>query len=391
MGGTLAEAFDWWAVERRDELAVVTATERVTYGEFYQWSHAVADWLIEQGIELGDRVTILATNSLDWLVMLQGTMLAGGILAPINPRFTASEVSYLVGERYQSKLVFYDDERCELAQQVSDRVEASRTEPLSIVRQLRDRAGSERRGRPQITSDVDVVIIPTSGSTGYPKGVVYSHRSLIAYVSDIAMTMPFVPAYPAKTLVFGPFCTSAGYVVATQYFAYGGTVYVEEAFDPERAIDIIERERITALNGAPIFFERMMQSDRFASADLSSLRLANVGGAQVAKSLLDAWMDKDVTLRQLYGQTEAGGQATVNTDQGALRSPEKCGKGSLFTKSPSWMKAAPFARQIRRVKLLFVVPGLWSVTGMTRRLPPKPWLTAGCIPVTWVWSMKMAC
>ncbi|WP_022958300.1 class I adenylate-forming enzyme family protein [Spongiibacter tropicus] len=331
MGSTLAEVFDWWATERRDELAIVTATERVTYGEFYQWSQAVADWLIEQGVELGDRVTILATNCLDWLVMSQGCMLAGAILAPINPRFTVSEVRYLVGERYQSKWVFYDDARAELAREVANGLVDCQAAPLSTVRQLREQPASGR-SRPPLGPDTEVVIIPTSGSTGYPKGVVYSHRSLTAYASDIAITMPFVPAYPAKTLVFGPFCTSAGYVVATQYFAYGATVYVEEAFEPERAIDIIEGERITALNGAPIFFERMMQSPRFASADLSSLRLANVGGAQVAKSLLDTWLAKDVTLRQLYGQTEAGGQATVNTDRGALHSPEKCGKGSVFTR-----------------------------------------------------------
>jgi hypothetical protein len=66
VSGTLTDLFKWWAIERRDELAIVTATDRVTHGEFDRWSDALADWLIAEGLEVGDRVTVYATNSLEW-------------------------------------------------------------------------------------------------------------------------------------------------------------------------------------------------------------------------------------------------------------------------------------------------------------------------------------
>jgi fatty-acyl-CoA synthase len=385
VNNTLIEIFEWWADERADEAAIVSENDRVSYSEFYQWSQVVADWLIEQGICLGDRVTILATNSLDWLVMSQAAMLTGAILAPINPRSTASEVSFLLGERYQSKFVFYDNDRQPLAENVATKVPSIRLENLAIVAQFRGQKRNPNSVRPAITADTEVVIIPTSGSTGYPKGVVYSHRTLSSYAADTAMTMPFVPMYPAKALVFGPFCTSAGYVVATQYLSYGATVHVEAAFDPDRAIEIIEREKITSLNGAPIFFERMAVSPKFAAANLSSLRFCNVGGARVPNELLKTWLDKKVLLRQLYGQTEAGGQATVNTDKAAIESPEKCGKGSMFTKIAIMDEHANFCEPNVPGEIVIKGPGVmvryWDDPETTAKTLVDGWLHTGDLGV----------
>lgn len=332
MANTLTEVFDWWAVERPEQLAIVTADVQLTYREFYQWSHAVADWMAGTGLEKGDRITILATNRLEWLIVSQAAMVAGLILAPVNPKFTVSEVSYLVGERYQSKVLFHDDDRKSLAEKTAEKVGNTRVESLSFVHELRHQPRDTRVVRPIITPDDDVVIIPTSGSTGYPKGVVYTHRTLTAYASDTAVTFPFVPVAHCKVVIFGPFCTSAGYVVSTQYFHYGATVFIEESFDPDRAIDLIQQHRITSVQGAPIFLEMMMASPKFADADLSSIRFCTVGGARVTQKLLEAWLAKDVLVRQLYGQTEAGGQATVSTDTSAISDPDKCGRGSAFTK-----------------------------------------------------------
>jgi fatty-acyl-CoA synthase len=385
VNSTLLEIFEWWAGERANEAAIVTENDRVSYAEFYQWSQVTADWLIEQGVVLGDRVTILAANSLEWLVVSQAAMLSGAILAPINPRSTASEVSYLVGERYQSKFVFYDSERHSLAQDVASRTPDVRYESLELIKNFRGGNRNPQVSRPVITPDTEVVIIPTSGSTGYPKGVVYSHRSLSSYAADTAMTMPFVPTYPAKALVFGPFCTSAGYVVATQYLSYGASVHVEAAFDPDRAIDIIEKEKITSLNGAPIFFERMSASAKFVGADLSSLRFCNVGGARVSNDLLKSWLDKKVLLRQLYGQTEAGGQATVNTDTAAIEHPEKCGKGSMFTKIAIKDEQGNFCAPNVSGEIVIKGPGVmvryWDDPEATAKTLVDGWLHTGDLGV----------
>ena len=331
MSSTLIDIFKWWAVDRKDTAAIVTAKDQITYSELNCWAETIADWLIAEGLQRGERVTILATNSMEWIVLSQAVMLSGGILAPVNPRFTVSEVAYMVGERYQSKFIFHDAARAELANATQAKVEGCTVFDISVIDQFRNGASANSAPRPEIGLDDEVVIIPTSGSTGHPKGVVYSHRTLSSYVSETAIAEPY-SIDKAKVLLFGPLCTSAGYVVTTQYLAYGGTIFVEEAFEPLRAIQMSQEHGITVMMGAPIFFERMAASESFAAADLASLRYCLVGGARVSNQLLDTWLEKGVTLRQLYGQTEAGGQATVNSRSAALSDPEKCGRGSAFTR-----------------------------------------------------------
>ena len=331
MPGTLVDTFKWWAVERADQAAIVEGDDRLTYRELNDWAECVADSLLADGLQAGDRVTIIATNSMKWVIAAQGVMLAGGIVAPVNPRFTVSEASFIVADRYQSAVIFHDDERQPLAAAVAGKIPGCRLRSLEEVTELRHQKPRMEQPRPTITRRSDAVIIPTSGSTGRPKGVVYTHGGLVDYAADTAIARPGA-IHNAKVFLFGPLCTSAGYVVMTQYLNYGGTVYIEGIFDAQVALDKIQREKISVMMGAPIFFERIMDLPDFADADLSSLGYCLVGGAQVSRKLLDSWLNKGVILRQLYGQTEAGGQATINTDDGAINSPEKCGRGAPFTK-----------------------------------------------------------
>lgn len=331
MSGTLIETFKWWAVERADLPALVVGEEQVSYARLKAWSDSVAQWLVAQGIEPGDRVGIMAANSLQWIVLSQAAMLAGAILAPVNPRFTFSEASYLLLERYRVKAIFHDAERADVARKMADQVPGCGVFDLTEMDRLREIAADPKQVLPDVPLDAELVIIPTSGSTGRPKGVVLSHRSMAGYIADSCLARPGAFSEP-RVLLFAPLCTSAGYVVLTQYLAYGGTVYLEAAFDAPRALDKIVSQRITTMMGTPIFFERMAACDHFRDADLSSLHYCLVGGSRVSRSLLDAWLGKGVLLRQLYGQTEVGGQATFNTDQASISFPEKCGRGSMYTR-----------------------------------------------------------
>jgi len=331
MSGTLIETFNWWAVERASRPALVVGDEQVSYAELRNWAEAAAEWLQAEGVEQGDRVGVMAANSLQWIVLSQAAMLAGAILAPVNPRFTFSEASYLLVDRYRAKALFHDDERGEVVSKVGDQIPGARVLSLTELERFRDAKPTGVLHPENIALDTELVIIPTSGSTGRPKGVVLSHRSMSGYVTDSCLARPGAFS-EARVLLFAPLCTSAGYVVLMQYLAYGGTVFLEQAFDAEQALHKIVTQRITTMMGTPIFFERMAACESFRDADLSSLFYCLVGGARVSRVLLEAWLDKGVLLRQLYGQTEVGGQATFNTDQASITHPEKCGRGSVFTR-----------------------------------------------------------
>lgn len=331
MPGTLIELAEWWATERADETAIVLGDDRVTYKELHEWANTVSDWLRGEGLEPGDRVTTLAANSIEWLVLSQALMYAGAIVAPLNPRFTQSEVNYIVGERYRPKFVFFDPPREALAQAAVATVSGARAEPMEVINVLRGQQRPSAVRANVITADTRVVIIPTSGSTAFPKGVVYTHRSVVSYITQFAVAEP-AATDRARILLFAPMCTASGYVVSQQFLSCGGTVYIDIAFDASRALQTLIRERISVLMGTPIFLERMAACPEFADADLSCVRLCIVGGAPVSQKLLQTWLGKGVLIRQLYGQTEAGGLATINTLEGSRQFPEKCGRGMPFTR-----------------------------------------------------------
>ena len=330
MSGTLINSLNWWATARAATPAIVVGDDQVTYQQLERWATSVAEWLVELGVQPGDRIGVMAANSLQWAVLSQACLLSGALLAPVNPRFTLSEASFLLVERYRCTVLFHDADRRQLASELGQLSGQMQIQPLDSIDRFRDVAPSGKPLPQNLDADTEIVIIPTSGSTGRPKGVVYSHRSMLSYLTETALTQP-AAIDKGRVIIFAPLCTSAGYVVMTQYLGYGGTVFLEQAFDPAQALEKIVRHRITSMMGAPIFFERMAAVAGFVEADLSSLQFCLVGGAQVSRGLLETWLAKGVLLRQIYGQTEVGGYASINTDEAAISHPEKCGRGSIFT------------------------------------------------------------
>ncbi len=330
MPGTLVEAADWWAADREDVPALVTPEEQLTHGQLKSWSQAVASWLAGQGIGPGDRVSVLSQNCLEWCVLAQAALRAGAILAHVSPRFTVSEAAYMLG-RSEPRLLLHDEARRSAVQELAGLIPGLQFKHIHEIRRLRDAGRAGPAHSVNITPQMPVVIIPTSGSTARPKGVVLSHRSMMSYFLEFALAEPHA-VDRARLLLFAPLGTSAGFVLLTQFLAYGATVCVDEAFDAERALTRIVTEKITALMGAPVFFERLSACKGFAEADLSNVRLTSVGGARVTRQLLEMWLAKGILLRQIYGQTEAGGQSTINTRDAALAEPEKCGRGMPFTR-----------------------------------------------------------
>lgn len=331
MQGRLIDTFKWWARERSSQDAIVSSTSRVTHGELERWAAAVADWLVAEGLRPGDRLTINANNSLEWCVLARAALEVGALLAPINPRFTVSEARYVLG-RYEPRFVFHDEPRTEVTHEALGAGDSAKVWPLSRVAQFRDAAPQPvRPAREAITPDTPVVIIGTSGSTGYPKGVVYSHRTMMGGFADLALAYPHATDNP-RVMMFGPLSMSAGYYVLMLVLVYGGTVFIEDAFDPALALRRVEQDRITILMGVPVFFERMAALPEFATVDTSSVRMMQCGGARVSAQLMEAWRSKGLVFQQMYGQTEAGGNATINPISSSISHPSTCGRGMPCTR-----------------------------------------------------------
>lgn len=330
MVATVDSALKWWAKVQPDTPAIIAPGRSVSYAELDRHATAIGSWLAENGVEAGDRVGILAGNSLEWCLVARGITRAGAIVTPFSARMTATEVAELIAD-YTPGIVLVDHDRAAIAEEAC-RSGTSRVISLSDLPTGADSLTTQLlpSSFPTMPPEAPIVIISTSGSTARPKGVVHSNRSLVAYATELALAEPEW-ARRSRLLLVAPLSTSAGFLVLTQYLTLGATVFLEPAFEAERALHLIEQERISIMMGAPIFFERLSALPGFAAADLSSLRLVCTGGARVSMPLLQAWLAKNVYIRQIYGQTEAGGFCTINSAHMAIEGPEKCGHGAIFT------------------------------------------------------------
>lgn len=321
MTQTLPAAMDWWARMRPDQPAVILSGDRLSYADYQHWSRRVAARLSADGLQPGDRVGICSTNSLAYCALIMGIIRAGGIVCPINFRYTPREIGELCETTEPAMCFAAPDQMAAMA----SAGQAAR--PMAEIDALRNGPAVAVAHDPQ--PDAPVVIIATSGSTAKPKGVVFTNRSMTAYAANWAVEET-TSSPGSRVITLAPLNTSAGFVQLMHYTTQGCTLYMEPQFDPLRALRLIEEQGINCFGAVPAFFEFIAALPEFADADLSSLRLATAGGARVSQHLLNTYRAKGIIIRQIYGQTEIGGNVTMMPEHLAADAPDKCGWGGVF-------------------------------------------------------------
>jgi fatty-acyl-CoA synthase len=324
MSLTITSALRWWAVEQPDAVALSVDDHKATFAELEDWSGRIGGELVRLGARPGDRVGVLAANSLEYCALVLGALKVGAIVVPLNFRLTLTELRIII-EETSPALLFFDHERESVAQQAADLLGLNAT-PLGDVSSWRSSPVPALKFTP--TRDTPAGIIFTSGSTSRPKGVVYLHEKIVIYACEFGLTEPSC-ARGARTLNCAPFSASSGFLLLFELLVLGCTQFIESKFEPDRAVNIMVNEKINTFQAAPIFFERISRTERFAAADLSNLRFTQISGARIDPALLKRWRDKGVVLRPGYGLTEAGGGWAARAT--AAMDPSKCGRGGLFT------------------------------------------------------------
>lgn len=374
MTQTLPGAMDWWARMRPDQPAVILSGDRLTYAAYQQWSRRIAASLIADGLKPGDRVGICSTNSLAYCALMMGIIRAGGIVSPINFRYTPREIAELC-ETTEPTLSFAGADQM---QAMADAGYPARL--LSELDALRHGSPVSMPHDPE--PDAPVVIIATSGSTAKPKGVVYTNRSMTAYAANWAIEE--TSSSPGSRIIsLAPLNTSAGFVQLMHYTTQGCTLYMEPQFDPLRALRLIEAEKINCFGAVPAFFEFIAALPEFADADLASIKLATAGGARVSQKLLDTYRAKGIIIRQIYGQTEIGGNATMMPEHLAAEAPDKCGWGGIFMDlrvvRPDGSDCAPGEAGEIVMRSPAMMQGYWRNPKETAKTIRNGWLHSGDI------------
>lgn len=327
--GTLCSAWDWWSRARTEEPALVLGNRTISHGELARQTQATASWLYSKGVGRSDRVVLLAQNSLEWCIVAMATIRCGAVVVPLNTRLTSTELAQMI-EDADPKLCFVSqDQRSKLLEDgVRPAIVPIADVAVELTRHLDDVSGPDL---PEVSTDDVVLIIYTSGTTGTPKGVMHTHGSLLASVIELFLKDQ-IPSQDLRVLWPLPLYVIGGLVnCILMTTVRGGAAVISETFEPDETLELLVAWQITALQGVPTMFERLAESEDFKRHNLSHIKFATVGGARVTSDLIAAWSAQGVTLRELYGLTEAGSYVSYQRDGDVRTHPGTAGDGSIFT------------------------------------------------------------
>ncbi len=342
----------WWATARQrlDDTYLVYEDERWTFGDVMACVDGLAHALVHDlGVTKGDRVAIGMRNYPEWICGIAAITSIGAISVSLNSWWTEEEMDFALRDSGTTVLLA-DLERV---------TRAAATMADTGLRTLVVRAGTSAlpdgarhfddvvdRTRPmpdvEVAPDDDATILYTSGTTGRPKGAVSTHRSIVQALFGFACrgaVEKLRSAEPTSGETDGPLCfilvvplfhVTGCVPVMMSTFAGGVKLVIMYKWDPERALELIERERVTNLVGVPTMSWDLLESPDFDRRDTSSLRSIGGGGAPAPPELVKRVESSFAQGRPSigYGMTETNAYGPQNTGDDYVSHPRSTGRGT---------------------------------------------------------------
>ena len=312
--------------------ALVVAGRETTYAELDRRVTRLAHGLAGRGVARGDRVAYVGLNSAEFVECLFATARLGAVFLPLNTRLAPPETAFVLEDADPRLLLVAPgfDELASAPEIAELGIETLRVAAPEDGGTDDLQAGDETPLDEPVTLADLAMVQYTSGTSGRPKGVMLSHGNLVWNVYNLLVDVDVRSDEVA--LVTAPlFHTAALNQVLLPTLLKGGTCLVEARFDPDRALDLIERERVTLLFGVTSMYLALSRSPRWEQTDLGSLRSALSGGAPLPESLLRTWSDRGTAIVQGYGLTEASPGVTMLRAADAERRLGSAGTSCFFT------------------------------------------------------------
>lgn len=339
---TVPAVLDRIAAQFPDHDAVVSPDRRLTYPQLRDEVRRAAAAMITLGVQPGDRIAIWSPNTWHWVVASLATHYAGGVVVPLNTRYTASEATDILARTGAPLLIASGkflgaDKTVDLDRAALPALRHIVRVPIDendgtwdeFVARADDAALAEVDARAAAVSPDDVSdILFTSGTTGRSKGVRCAHRQSLdgsaawAECGQVTSTDRYLCINP----FFHNFGYKAGILACLQT---GATLYPMLTFDPEQTMKAVAEHAITVLPGPPTIYQTLLDHPRRGDYDLTSLRFAVTGAAVVPVVLIERMqseLDIDIVLTA-YGLTEAAGFGTMcRADDDAVTVATTCGR-----------------------------------------------------------------
>jgi fatty-acyl-CoA synthase len=334
------------ALAQPDHLAMVHPQLgiRQHYGEFHETCRAVAKGLMALGVKRGDHIAVWTTNVPEWVYLQFSLGMVGGVLVTVNTNYQSHELEYILKQSDATTLFimesyrtvsFYDItrtvipelDRHEAGGLKSDKLPALKNvvyigtredtpgmfkfeDLVEMGRGVTDAALDERLFS---LDDNDVINIQyTSGTTGFPKGVMLTHHNIVNNARMVGDVMGMTNQ--DRLLIQVPLFHCFGCVMSTMNCVYhGSAMVIVEFFDPVKALEYISAEQCTAVNGVPTMFIAILNHAEFNRYDMTSLRTGIMAGAPCPVETMNQVRTKmhcsEVVIA--FGQTESAPVMTM--------------------------------------------------------------------------------
>ena len=328
---TVAETFP-----NQTAFAYTTRNYTRTYKEFLEDVDRVCRMFLAMGVKKGDHIAIWATNDPHWFLTFWATVRIGAVLVTVNTSYKIHEAEYLLHQSDTHTLVLIDgykdsnyiatlNEICpELARSEPGKLNSARLPVLKNVitidskqsgcyhwdeaLALADAIPEDTVRKMQDSIDPDDVcnMQYTSGTTGFPKGVMLTHRNVVNNGKCIGDCMNLSTA--DRFLIQVPMFHCFGMVLSmTSSITHGSTIVPVEHFSPRIVLPAITKRKITAMNGVPTMFIALLEHPDFDKTDFSHLRTGIMAGSPCPIPVMEAVVGKmgmkDITI--VFGQTES--------------------------------------------------------------------------------------
>jgi long-chain acyl-CoA synthetase len=338
------------AALRTDEF-IIFESERWTMPRVLEMAGQIGHLLVNDlGVAKGDRVAIAMRNYPEWIAAFAAITSVGAVVVPMNAWWVTDELVFAI-EDSGSKVVIADAERL---QRIQDAAPGAINAKIVVARATGelpegvlnlDEALTAGATMPDadIDPDDDMTILYTSGTTGRPKGAVSTHRAvlsaLLAFAARAAVSAVREPEDPATVEAGGapqtafmlcvPLFHVTGLVpVMLGSFVSGAKLVMTYKWEPNRALELIEQERVTNFVGVPTMSWDLLEAETFAERDTSSLRSVGGGGAPMPPELVKR-IDENFQRGRPglgYGMTETNAYGPQNAGDDFVNNPKSTGR-----------------------------------------------------------------
>jgi long-chain acyl-CoA synthetase len=308
-----------------DAVAARCGDTEVTYAQTWDRTRRLLGGLRELGVREGERVAVVGRNCHRYLELYQAVPGAGMVLVPLNQRHTASELAYALADSgarvlFVASGIDYPDGVVEHVIDLEGGYETL----------LADAAPAEFPAA--VAADTMAGLFYTGGTTGTSKGVILTHRNLVANAFHFQAQFAFRPE--TSWLVAAPLFHAAGSIAVLATVWHGGCQVMLPVFEAGAALDLIEAHRVTATLMVPTMLAAVAEEQLARARDVSTLRLLSHGGSPVATETLRRAQQAfpRAELMHLYGTTETAPIATIMAHEEALLdAPEarSCGQPAI--------------------------------------------------------------